>query len=367
MGKTKRNQTFQYLEALAILMVIDDHTSTRIGILSSLFPYNSFYMPMFVFISGYFYKKASVVHNIKHKVRHLMLPYIIWSLIGNAIAYLLMKLDIVYWYREISPGSLWCLVSNDTLSSITGASWFVIMLVWVSVGYNIIRQLIRDEKNMAADYALLAATVIAGFVSLKLCMSGYNKNTFLLPVLRSVFYLQFYHMGVMFKKYWEPFVNRSNALYLCSACVLINVCLTCRFGNAINFYSTVAMGQFHSWWLPLITSVTGTLFWYKIMYFVSSRIGPVRWIDFIAENTFTIMEAHLFFLNIPNFYVYFKVLHGSTLYQDFHADAFRTSAGLRYSPNTRLVGFFCGLLGSLLLARILQKAKAEIQRRRLAA
>lgn len=35
-------------------MVIDDHMSTRIGILSSLFPYNSFYMPLFVFISGYY-------------------------------------------------------------------------------------------------------------------------------------------------------------------------------------------------------------------------------------------------------------------------------------------------------------------------
>ena len=49
----RTNQIFQYLKAIAILMVIDDHMSTRIGILSSIFPYNSFYMPMLVFISGY--------------------------------------------------------------------------------------------------------------------------------------------------------------------------------------------------------------------------------------------------------------------------------------------------------------------------
>lgn len=55
-----RNQTFQWLEALAMIMVIDDHVSTRIGILSSIFPYNSFYMPMLVFISGYFFKERSV-------------------------------------------------------------------------------------------------------------------------------------------------------------------------------------------------------------------------------------------------------------------------------------------------------------------
>lgn len=36
MEKMNRNQTFQWLEALAILMVLDDHMSTRIGILSSI-------------------------------------------------------------------------------------------------------------------------------------------------------------------------------------------------------------------------------------------------------------------------------------------------------------------------------------------
>ena len=38
-----RNQTFQYLEALIMIMVIDDHTGTTIGILSGIFPYNYFY------------------------------------------------------------------------------------------------------------------------------------------------------------------------------------------------------------------------------------------------------------------------------------------------------------------------------------
>ena len=74
MAVKRRNQTFQWLEALAILMVLDDHVSTRIGILSSIFPYNSFYMPLFVFISGYFYRDRSIIQNIKHKTIHLLLP-----------------------------------------------------------------------------------------------------------------------------------------------------------------------------------------------------------------------------------------------------------------------------------------------------
>lgn len=55
-----RNVTFSCLEAIAIIMVIDDHTGRHIDILSNVFPYNSFYMPLFVFISGYFYKKTNL-------------------------------------------------------------------------------------------------------------------------------------------------------------------------------------------------------------------------------------------------------------------------------------------------------------------
>lgn len=75
----KRNQIFQYLEAIGILMVIDDHTGTTVGIMSGLFPYNSFYMPMFVFISGYFYREQPVFKNVGHKARHLLLPYLLWG------------------------------------------------------------------------------------------------------------------------------------------------------------------------------------------------------------------------------------------------------------------------------------------------
>lgn len=351
----QRNQIFQWLEALAILMVLDDHMSTRIGILSSIFPYNSFYMPMFVFVSGYFYRNKPIIQSIIHKIRHLLLPYLIWALGGEFVSYFLMRFGIVKWF--VNPFSIIRikqLFLIDSLSSITGASWFVIMLFWVSISYGILNSIFRLEKEKN-DYVWLVISIIIGFISLKLCMQGHNRTPVRLFLLRTAWYLQFYHMGRMFHWYWEKYIINKRLIYICSACVGINVLLICIMGEKINFYSTAGMRNFNSWWIPLITTVTGTLFWYKVMQFLSSRIGQVKIIDFIAENTFTIMECHLLFLNIPNFYCYYQYLSGNIAYADFPVDIFIKGAWLRYSPNTRLLGWFCGLLGSLLVAYMLRR------------
>ena len=50
---SKENKAFMILSALGILFVVDEHLGRPIAFLSQIFPYDSFFMPMFVFISGY--------------------------------------------------------------------------------------------------------------------------------------------------------------------------------------------------------------------------------------------------------------------------------------------------------------------------
>lgn len=356
-----RNQTFRWLEALAIIMVIDDHVSTRVGILSSVFPYNSFYMPMLVFISGYFFKDRRLGEGIQHKVLNLLVPYVIWCLVGDALAYALFHYGVVNWYSN--PFDLRIMQNLLFLgppSSITGAGWFVIMLFWVEVGYLVLNRLFCLGKRKK-DYALLVLLVVIGFVDLKLCMDGLpGAKRIYRFVLRSIWYLQFYHMGRMFRLYWEKHIEQWRLLYACGACCAVNVLLICVYGDNVNFIATSNMRNFNSWWMPLCTSITGTLFWYKVMQMMSSRIGQVKIVDFVAENTFTIMMSHLLFVNIPNFIVYFQILRGSTAFSDFPAKDFVAGAWVRYSPSTRLAGFFCGLLGSLLVAWVINRVKERI-------
>lgn len=285
----------------------------------------------------------------------------IWSLAGDVLAYVLFRCGIVNWY--VSPLDLRTIQSLFFLeppSSITGAGWFVIMLFWVEVGYMVLNRLLRLGTRKR-DYALLILLVVVGFVDLKLCMDGLPGAKRLYRfALRTLWYLQFYHMGRMFRLYWEKQVEQWRLLHTCGICCAVNVLLVCACGDKVNFIATSGMGNFNSWWMPLCTSITGTLFWYKVMQMMSKRIGQVRIVDFVAENTFTIMMCHLIFVNIPNFVVYLQIRGGGTAFGDFPVQKFIAGAWVRYSPASRLAGFVCGLLGSLLVAWIINKAKEWI-------
>lgn len=265
MGQKTKNMTFQVMKALLIIMVIDAHTKSQIGLMTSIFPYDSFFMPLFVLISGYFYKKRSILNDFIHKIKNMFIPYISWCLVGNIIAYILNELKIVYWYREINLNSILETIFYGTLSQICGAGWFVIMLFYVSISYNLIKNVILKE-NMIIDYIVLFVNVLFGCFAVNLCMKGYNITLARTVILRVVFYLQFYHMGNMFHKYWEKHIQKINKLYLIVLTALTNVVLICIVGRGeICFYATASMASFQNCFLPIITSITGGYFGMKYL------------------------------------------------------------------------------------------------------
>lgn len=76
--RNKSNKKFMVLSAIGILMVVDHHTFTALNLFGDYIPYNSFFMPMFVFISGYFNKvdtSTRLLPYIGKKIRTLLLPF----------------------------------------------------------------------------------------------------------------------------------------------------------------------------------------------------------------------------------------------------------------------------------------------------
>lgn len=360
----KRNFTFDLLYVLAIIMVVDDHTKAQLGILKAIFPYDSFFMPLFVFISGYFYKKQNVIKNIKHKTEKIFIPYMIWNVIMLGITIIIDRILKTNWAIGINKVKVLNSIFLGPLVTTNGPSWFVIMLFWVSILYNLIRNVIKPNK--INDCILTIISIIAGLISVYLCVKGWNKKSFLmLFVLRTLFYIQFYHLGYIFKEHIEDRIKKANKYIICSICVIINVILIAIYGDKVNFYATSNMRGFSYWYLPIITSITGITFWYIIMDYVANKIKESKIITYIAQNTFFIMETHLLFANIINilFYIFNKM--GIKYFLKFDTKSFIQSAwsGSAWNMNSRfgIIGFLLGITLSIALVTLINKGKEKIR------
>lgn len=360
----KRNFTFDLLYVLAIIMVVDDHTKAQLGILKAIFPYDSFFMPLFVFISGYFYKKQNVIKNIKHKTEKIFIPYMIWNVIMLGITIIIDRILKTNWAIGINKVKVLNSIFLGPLVTTNGPSWFVIMLFWVSILYNLIRNVIKPNK--INDCILTIISIIAGLISVYLCVKGWNKkSSLMLFVLRTLFYIQFYHLGYIFKEHIEDRIKKANKYIICSICVIINVILIAIYGDKVNFYATSNMRGFSYWYLPIITLITGITFWYIIMDYVANKIKESKIITYIAQNTFFIMETHLLFANIINilFYIFNKM--GIKYFLKFDTKSFIQSAwsGSAWNMNSRfgIIGFLLGITLSIALVTLINKSKEKIR------
>ena len=360
----ERNFTFDLLYVLAIIMVVDDHTKAQLGILKSIFPYDSFFMPLFVFISGYFYKKQNVIKNIKHKTEKIFIPYMIWNVIMLGITIIIDRILKTNWAIGINKVKVLNSIFLGPLVTTNGPSWFVIMLFWVSILYNLIRNVIKPNK--INDCILTIISIIAGLISVYLCVKGWNKkSSLMLFVLRTLFYIQFYHLGYIFKEHIEDRIKKANKYIICSICVIINVILIAIYGDKVNFYATSNMRGFSYWYLPIIISITGITFWYIIMDYVANKIKESKIITYIAQNTFFIMETHLLFANIINilFYIFNKM--GIKYFLKFDTKSFIQSAwsGSAWNMNSRfgIIGFLLGITLSIALVTLINKGKEKIR------
>ena len=52
---------FAILSALGMIFIVDGHLNGSYFDVGGLFPYYSFHVPLFCFVSGYFYKKTIVL------------------------------------------------------------------------------------------------------------------------------------------------------------------------------------------------------------------------------------------------------------------------------------------------------------------
>ena len=359
----KNNKQFMILSAIAIFFVVDAHALSPFYIMANIMPYNSFFMPLFAFISGYFFKPQKLdklSHYLLTKIKTLYLPFFLWNLTYGVLVNILRSFDLIQYGEPITFHTLFVEpFLGCFMFQINSPSWYIPAIFTVIVIYAVCRKLLGPLWN---DWVLTPVTSLFGIACVYYSRQGYNSAPLYLVILKMGFLLAFYQFGYFYKEHLEKSFKKIPRILLLFLPVAINSVLL-YITHDLNFIDLVNMSGFLNdyYFIPFLTSLSGICFWLT----VSDMLVPIwsdnKLVNYISNHTFTIMMHHILFFNLYNLLLA-VLTKMSVIHIPFDFEAFRSTAWYRYEPlwQCNVWYVFFGLAGPLLLRYLYDSIKKHL-------
>ncbi|MBQ9030193.1 MAG: acyltransferase family protein [Parasporobacterium sp.] len=385
MPKSKSDTSYQLyiLSAIAISFVILGHIRfgytdlTEIGTFSGWFPYYSFHLPIFLFISGYFYRDLpetpgffiSFGKFFLKKLKNMILPYYII----NGI-FLLAGSVLVHWgitFCQTFTLERWLLHpwTRPYLITFSVPTWYLISLFIAEIYFVLLRSLICRilQKELAREIVLLVLTLLIGIAVSYINNHGSVSNTGLV-YLRSAAMLFFLQVGLFYRRFLEQIDTLPSTVYFLIL-FAVQFLLILLSGNDLlspGLYALIDFGD--TGYTYFLGGLTGTFLWLRISRLIAAIPGKSRLLVFIGKNTKYIMSFHVFgaFLLNGIFSLLYKTRFGSIFLSTFSIKRYHSYLYYACVDNPRmiLIYFLAGLGFSLLLALVISLVRRAFSRSR---
>lgn len=123
------------------------------------FPGASFRMPLFMFISGYFFHDSDFCSFVKSKVKHLIIPLLTWNLAFGILCTILLSYGVIHFAQPLSLKSLFLEPFTHGHQFVFNlATWFVGTLVELQLLYWILYRLCRKNHIVLLIVSLFCYT-----------------------------------------------------------------------------------------------------------------------------------------------------------------------------------------------------------------
>ena len=328
--REKSNKKMMILSFIGIILVVLGHTKNGISLFSDIFPYYSFHMTLFIFISWYFYKEINeckLKDYILSKIKKLLIPYFVWNIIYGLILLTFKHFDLVEFGDRFNLYSLFVRPWVDGHQfHLNIAAWFILSLFIVNVLYILFRILMKKLK-IWNDYIFLIIFLIVSIISIKYSKDSIN---YMLPLLRTGFFIFFYQFGVVYKKL-EGKLKINNIIKL--LIIIIIQLITIKLDSSLSYL--VVFMDFGSKYLftPIVASITGILFWTIISEMLTPSLKDNKIVNYISSHTKEIMFHHIFWIVIINTVI--KLISNPLKLSGFNNELFRTTVYYCYTPGVK--------------------------------
>lgn len=356
--ETGVNLQLRILSALAMILVVMGHVDEQLLSIGGLFPYYSFHIALFLFISGYFYspeKEEQIGAYLMGKARSLLLPYFIWNLVYGL---LVAALRAAGFFIGNEP-SLRTLLIDPFLSGhqflYNAPAWFVPALFLAETANVILRRLLR-LLGVRSEWLLTGLYLCLGFAVAWLSAHGYVYDWYRIPG-RIMYMLPCYQMGQLYRRKLERRDCLPNWLYF--GILLVIQLLLASFANGLAVSAAWVNGFLNGPVIPYLTAATGIAFWLRISRILTPALSKMSFWNYFGGNTFCVMMHQLMaFLAVKSVFALGNLTLG--WFADFDWNAYLTDVYYTYLPaglgQYRMLYVAAGIGLPLLLQKALDKS-----------
>ena len=330
MAGDKENQEFRVLSAIGIILVVAGHLGYNLFDIGGLFPYYSFHVFIFLFVSGYFYKREAeeqIVNYILKKCRTLLLPYFLWNLFYGIAAALLH-------HAGFSIGSDLSLKTLFLSPFLDGhqfmynfPAWFVPVLFMIEV-INVLMRKILSLLRLDKEWLIFGFCLLAGVLTVWLAIGGHVWGWHKLPG-RLLFMLPGFQMGRIYREKLEIYdrVEDGPYFFLVMGVQLLITIFCAGLAFSAVWVTSFANGPL----IPYITIITGIAFWLRIAKIISRIPYICRKMVAIGRNTYAIMMHHVAcFMLVKGFFYLISI--GTLFCAEFDTELFFSEINFVYLP-----------------------------------
>ncbi len=353
----EENKQMRILSAVGMILVVAGHLGYSLFDVGGLFPYYSFHVFIFLFVSGYFYREEAEQHLLGYigkKCKTLLLPYFIWNLVYGILASLLHQAG----FSIGGALNLWNLLIEPFVSGhqflYQFPAWFVPALFLIEV-LNVLGRKVLALLHLKKECLIFTVCLLLGIATVALAKGGHVWGCYKFPG-RLLFMMPGFQLGRIYKEKLEDRVNKIRDSWYFSAVLGVQLLITiCCQGLA--FSAVWVTGFANAAVIPYLTVVTGIAFWLRISDWISRIPSVSSWFIRIGRNTYAIMMHHVFWFFVVNAICY--LLSCTTVWcAEFDAAQFFSDINYVYtiggSDTGKWVYLIAGIGMPLLFAQIAQ-------------
>lgn len=362
-GTEKTDLRFKLLYALGMIIVVSGHCEGGgVSLFYEWFPPYSFHLGLFAFCSGYFYKDSSgerLGAYALRKAKTLLLPMYLWNCFYALLVVLLRRFGFTIGMTPSFAALVTMPLYEGSQFEYNMGAWFVVALYMVQVFTAALRRLCRVSRSKGREIAAFVFCLLLGALGVSLAQRGI-RNPWELPLIRALYFLPFYAMGVFYRRVLEEYDTLPHLAYF-ALVFAAQYCLILLCGR-VPYYTPSRCDDFlEGGIVPFLVGYAGIAFWLRTAKLLAPLLGKDRWMNAIADNSYSIMvNQYLGFMAVKAGFALLKTFTGRC--QAFDMAAFKSNLAYFYTPGGRIF-YLVYLTAGLAVPILMQKAVDLVKRR----